>query len=57
MKLTITCEACGTRHRLEREILWPQDIRMVCHGCEEPLVVRAELVAAVGRRHPARVAA
>jgi hypothetical protein len=41
-RLVIRCEECGCRQQLEREILWPQDVCLVCHGCEVPLIVTAD---------------
>lgn len=41
MRITITCEDCGRRHRLERAIDAAGPIWIVCHACETPL--RAEL--------------
>jgi hypothetical protein len=37
MRITITCEECGRRHRLERAIADPGSIWIVCHDCELPL--------------------
>ncbi|MGH7722851.1 MAG: hypothetical protein ACRENL_08495 [Candidatus Dormibacteria bacterium] len=37
MRVTITCEDCGERHRLERQISEPGPIWIVCHACELPL--------------------
>lgn len=37
MRVTITCEECGERHRLERRITEPGPIWIVCHSCELPL--------------------
>ena len=37
MRVTITCEDCGERHRLERAISEPGPIWIVCHSCELPL--------------------
>ncbi len=37
MRVTITCEDCGERHRLERNITEPGPIWIVCHSCELPL--------------------
>jgi RNase P subunit RPR2 len=34
MRLTITCEDCGERHRLERLIYEPEMVYIVCHKCE-----------------------
>ena len=43
MRITITCEDCGRRHRLERSVTEPGPIWIVCHACETPL--RADLEA------------
>jgi hypothetical protein len=37
MRVTITCEDCGERHRLERNVTEPGPIWIVCHACELPL--------------------
>jgi len=37
MRVSITCEECGERHRLERRITTPGPIWIVCHSCEMPL--------------------
>ena len=37
MKVTITCEDCGNKHRLERRVAEPGPIWIVCHSCELPL--------------------
>jgi transcription elongation factor Elf1 len=37
MRITITCEDCGRRHRLERSVDEPGSIWIVCHDCELPL--------------------
>jgi len=37
MRVTITCEECGERHRLERQVSEPGPIWIVCHNCELPL--------------------
>ncbi len=37
MRVSITCEDCGYRHRLERQITAPGPIWIVCHSCELPL--------------------
>ena len=37
MRITITCEECGRRHRLERTIDEAGPIWIVCHDCELPL--------------------
>ena len=37
MRITITCEECGRRHRLERTVDEAGPIWIVCHDCELPL--------------------
>ena len=37
MRITITCEECGRRHRLERTVDEGGPIWIVCHDCELPL--------------------
>ncbi|MBV8086733.1 MAG: hypothetical protein JOZ92_03195 [Candidatus Dormibacteraeota bacterium] len=37
MRVTITCEECGERHRLERRVTEPGPIWIICHNCELPL--------------------
>jgi hypothetical protein len=51
MRITITCEECGRRHRLERTIDEAGPIWIVCHECELPL--RAVLEAATTTATPA----
>ncbi|GAC1341006.1 MAG: hypothetical protein NVSMB29_10750 [Candidatus Dormibacteria bacterium] len=48
MTITITCEDCGQRHRLERKVSEPGTIYIVCHGCELPLQATLEPAAAPG---------
>jgi hypothetical protein len=48
MRVTITCEECGERHRLERKISEPGPIWIICHNCELPL--QAVLEGPVGGR-------
>jgi hypothetical protein len=38
MKVTITCEDCGRKHRLERDVQEAGEIWIMCHNCEVPLV-------------------
>jgi len=54
--ITITCEGCGQRHRLERKRTEPGNIYIVCHRCELPLRAWLE-VATSGRPEPNPVAA
>lgn len=37
MRVTITCEECGHKHRLERRVSEPGPIWIICHNCELPL--------------------
>jgi len=53
MRVTITCEECGERHRLERKISEPGPIWIICHGCELPL--QAVLDAPAAARQPVPV--
>lgn len=48
MRVTITCEECGERHRLERKISEPGPIWIICHNCELPL--QAVLDAPAGKQ-------
>jgi hypothetical protein len=43
MKISITCENCGRRHRLERLVSEPGPIWIVCHDCELPLQAAFDL--------------
>jgi hypothetical protein len=36
-RITITCDECGRRHRLERPVNSAGVIWIVCHECELPL--------------------
>lgn len=36
-RITISCEDCGRRHRLERTFGEPCMIWIVCHECELPI--------------------
>lgn len=43
MRLTITCDCCGHRQRTERKDYKVDDrVNLVCHQCEEPLVVEVQ---------------
>lgn len=39
MKITIVCSVCSRRHRVERDIVEPGPVNIVCHECEMPLSV------------------
>ena len=36
--ITITCEICGVKQQLERQLSKPETVRLVCRGCEAILV-------------------
>jgi RNase P subunit RPR2 len=50
--LIVRCEECGCRMRLEREILWPRNVHVICHGCEAPLIVTADKLVEWAKAHP-----
>jgi hypothetical protein len=53
MRITITCEDCGRRHRLERSVEQPGPIWIVCHDCELPFrAVLEETPAAAPQGNP-----
>lgn len=52
MRITITCEECGRRHRLERTIDESGPIWIVCHECELPLRAVLEAQAATAAASP-----
>ena len=37
MRLTVTCQPCGERNRLERPITTPGQVYLMCVKCETPL--------------------
>lgn len=58
MRVTITCEDCGERHRLERRVTQPGPIWIICHNCELPLQAVLEgPIAAEPAPEPARPSA
>ena len=54
MRVTITCEDCGHKHRLERRITEPGPIWIICHNCELPLQAILEGPAVTPRARPAQ---
>jgi hypothetical protein len=44
-RITITCEDCGRRHRLERPVAEAGIIWIVCHECELPIQAMFDLPA------------
>jgi hypothetical protein len=57
MRITITCEECGRRHRLERTIDETGPIWIVCHDCELPLRAVLETTSGATPALPAAVEA
>jgi hypothetical protein len=58
MRVTITCEECGERHKLERRITEPGPIWIICHNCELPLQAVLDGTAAIAPvPEPARTSA
>ncbi|MEA2671623.1 MAG: hypothetical protein QOG45_1843 [Chloroflexota bacterium] len=55
MRITITCEECGRRHRLERTIDVAGPIWIVCHECELPLRAVLESGTAAATTAPAEL--
>jgi len=53
MRITITCEECGRRHRLERTIDEAGPIWIVCHDCELPLRAVLEITVSAPEEAPA----
>jgi hypothetical protein len=45
-RITITCDDCGRRHRLERPVNSAGMIWIVCHECELPLYAMFDQAAA-----------
>jgi hypothetical protein len=54
MRITITCEECGRRHRLERTVEEAGPIWIVCHECELPLRAVLESPATATAAEPVR---
>jgi hypothetical protein len=54
MRVTITCEDCGHKHRLERRITEAGPIWIICHNCELPLQAVLEGPAPAPQPRPAQ---
>ncbi|MHB1499947.1 MAG: hypothetical protein ACYCYK_02055 [Candidatus Dormibacteria bacterium] len=39
MRAVVTCEGCGFRQEVAREIVRPSTFHLICHRCEQGLVV------------------
>jgi RNase P subunit RPR2 len=39
LRVTVTCEECGERMRMERIIFAPEVVHLICHKCEGLLEV------------------
>ena len=62
MRAVVTCECCGNRQAVARQIVQAESFHVVCHGCESVLRVevpaeelRAAQATAQPGRPPARV--
>lgn len=38
--VNVTCETCGTRHRVERRAHRPEALWLICHTCEQMLLAQ-----------------
>ena len=62
MRAVVTCECCGNRQAVARQIVQAESFHVMCHSCESVLRVevtaeelRAALATAQTGRPPARV--
>ena len=39
LRVTVTCETCGHRMRMERRLTEAETFALVCHACEDVLTV------------------
>ncbi len=49
MRAVVTCESCGKRQEVARAIPEPTTFHIICHGCEQSLLVtvtRADILTA-----------
>ena len=57
MRAVVTCECCGNRQAVARQIMQAELFHVVCHSCESVLRVQVtaeELLAAQATAHAAR---
>ena len=52
MRVTVTCESCGEKMKLERLIVEPETLSLVCHNCESWLKV--EIAESSFKRNPVK---
>lgn len=52
MRLTITCDQCLERMKVERPISEPGPVYVICHRCEVPL--KAVVSESSIKRHPVK---
>jgi hypothetical protein len=43
MRAIVTCECCGHRQAIARQIMRPESFNLVCHSCEGVLRVEVTL--------------
>ncbi len=43
MRAVVTCECCGHRQALARQIVRPESFNLVCHSCEGVLRVEVTM--------------
>ncbi|MGC8461160.1 MAG: hypothetical protein ACP5OR_04885 [Candidatus Dormibacteria bacterium] len=58
MRAIVTCECCGYRQTVARPIQDPEAFHVVCHNCEEVLLVevtQADFKAAQRATHKAKI--
>ena len=39
MRAVVTCECCGHRQAIARQIVRPESFNLICHRCEQSLMV------------------
>ena len=57
MRAVVTCECCGHRQAIARQIVQAESFHVLCHSCEGVLrveVTAEELLAAQASAQPAR---
>ena len=43
MRAVVTCECCGHRQAIARQIVHPESFNLICHSCEGVLRVEVTL--------------
>jgi hypothetical protein len=57
MRAVVTCEGCGFRQEVARDIPQPTSFHLICHRCEQSLMVsvtQADIRTAEAMRIPRR---